>query len=85
MLSGIINLDQFSYFSQFFIGHRFVHYPTLNRYNSLQKKHYVKSGMTTHMSSDVDSVHSFKPHMKIEMEEDQLQLAPREVRMYSIH
>lgn len=41
--------------------------------------------MTTHMSSDVDSVHSFKPHMKIEMEEDQLQLAPREVRIYSIH
>lgn len=65
-------------FNFFHVGHRFGNFQNIRRIS--QKKRYIKSGMMTHLThSDVDSVHSFKPHIHIDMEDDQIQLAPKEV------
>ena len=39
-------------------------------------RRHVKSGMTTHMS-DVDSIHSFKPHIHIDMLDEELEYPSR--------
>jgi len=61
-------------------SHRFGNFQNIRRIS--QKKRYIKSGMMTHLThSDVDSVHSFKPHMHIDMEDDQIELAPKELTL----
>ncbi|XP_057305088.1 anion exchange protein 2-like isoform X2 [Hydractinia symbiolongicarpus] len=60
-------------------SHRFGNFQGSSKHLVQRKRHH-RSGMTTHLS-DVDSLCSVsiqRPHMRITMEENQIELAPRE-------